>query len=106
MVNEFEPFEPKIDKYGVISCPQCECYNIHIIKTMSTLQDVEAFHLDIVKPEGEKESSKIELIHEVLEKGGYDYSIDLHYKCESGCKGVIRINHHEGNTFLLHKKHE
>jgi hypothetical protein len=103
MTEIFKPLKLNIHEYGYLLCPQCGCECVHISKTTANLQDVDALQFSIEK-KNNKHVGILELKHEIGQGGGgYDYAINLWYYCENGCEGIIKIHHHEGNTFLWHK---
>lgn len=103
MSEDFRPLKLKVLEDGIILCPQCNQSFVHILKTTTTLRDVDALHLDIVRPNGKEKKGVVELVHEEAIRGGRNYSIELHYHCEQGCEGIVKFTHHEGDTRLTHK---
>jgi hypothetical protein len=110
MTKIFKPLKLEMhydENFPLILCPQCKNENVHITKTVIKLQDVQKLQIAIDKLDKHmpKYKGTITLTHET-EPNGYDYAIALYYECENGCEGIILIHHHEGNTFLWHKKIE
>jgi hypothetical protein len=81
----------KPNTIDVIRCPKCKGEFVHFPKITLTLEELEDIKIDYkgnLTINTEKDGS------------GEHYSINLHYSCEQGHKGIIRISHHEGTAYI------
>ena len=82
------------NRIDVIQCPKCGGEFVHFPKITFHLEEIENL---TVNNEGE-----VTIQNEgTQDGGGYHYSILLHYKCEQGHNGKIRIIHSKGTAYII-----